>query len=123
MSYAHITSFQRNELSGMKQVKAKQKDIAKILNKHRTTIWRELKRNGTNNKTGYDAGLAKKKVKDRRFKANARFRKIDNDKWLKDYIIDKITKKSKIGNKNAHWSPEQISGRLKKEYPGLIKYL
>jgi IS30 family transposase len=93
MSYTHIISFQRNELSGMIHVKAKQKDIAKILNKHRTTIWTELKRNGTNNKTGYDAGLAKKKAKDRRVKANARFRKIDNDIWLKDYIIDNITKK------------------------------
>ena len=117
MSYAHITSFQRNELSGMIQVKAKQKDIAQLLDKNRTTIWRELKKNGTNNKIGYDAGLAKKKVENRRIVANTRFRKIDNNKWLKDYVIDKITKKSELGNQNNHWSPEQISGRLKKDYP------
>ena len=117
MSYTHITSFQRNELSGMIQVKAKQKDIAKVLNKNRTTIWREIKRNGTNNKKGYDAWLAKKKVKYRRIIANIRFRKINNDQWLKDYVLDKITKKSEVGKQNNHWSPEQISGRLKREYP------
>jgi IS30 family transposase len=108
MSYTHITSFQRNELSGMIQVKAKQKDIAKVLNKNRTTIWRELQRNKVDNKTGYDARLAKLVTKERRIKANSRFKKIDNDEWLKIYIEKKI---------KIYWSPEQISGRLKEDWP------
>lgn len=107
MSYTHITSFQRNELSGMIQVKAKQKDIAKVLNKNRTTIWRELQRNKVDNKTGYDARLAKLVTKERRIKANSRFKKIDNDEWLKIYIEKKI---------KIYWSPEQISGRLKEDW-------
>lgn len=115
MSYKHITPFQRNELSGMLQVSAKKKDIAKNLNKHRTTIWRELKYKGTKNRIGYDARLAKEKTKENRVRANQRFRKIDNNPWLKKYVIEKLTKK--IGNKNDHWSPEQISGRLKRLYP------
>lgn len=108
MSYKHITSFQRNELSGMIQVKAKQRDIAKILNKHRSTIWRELRRNKTDNKSGYSARVAKLNVKQRRIRANRRFKKLDNNKWLKKYIDKKIELK---------WSPEQISGRLKIDHP------
>lgn len=108
MSYKHITSFQRNELSGMLQVKAKKKNISKALNKHRTTIWRELKRNKVNNKSGYDAGIAKQRTKKRRIKANSRFKKIESDKWLKRYIIKYL---------KLYWSPEQISGRLKIDYP------
>jgi len=107
MSYKHITSFQRNELSGMLAVKAKKKDIAKVLDKNRTTIWRELTKNSTNNKSGYDARIAKEKVKERRIKANSRFKKIENNIWLKRYIIRKIKK---------YWSPEQISGRLKRKW-------
>jgi len=43
MSNKHITSFQRNELSALLRAKVKQKDIAALLNKDRTTIWREKK--------------------------------------------------------------------------------
>ncbi|MBU1165011.1 helix-turn-helix domain-containing protein, partial [Patescibacteria group bacterium] len=46
MSYQHITSNQRNELSALLIANIKKKDIAKQLGKDRTTIWRELKRNG-----------------------------------------------------------------------------
>jgi IS30 family transposase len=108
MSYTHITSSQRNELSALLIAKIKKKDIAKQLNKDRTTIWRELKRNKVDNNRGYDARCAKQKTTQRRISANNRFKKIDNNEWLKKYVIKKIKK---------YWSPEQISGRLKMEYP------
>ncbi len=92
----------------MLSVGAKKKDIAKVLNKHRTTIWRELKRNKTNNKIKYSARLGKINTTERRIRSNMRFRKLDNNKWLQDYIVKKIKLK---------WSPEQISGRLKIDYP------
>ena len=111
MSYTHITSFQRNELSGMLQVKAQKKDIAKALNKHRSTVWRELNRNRSDNKVGYDARLAKQSTTKRRIVANERFRKIDNDIWLRKYIERKI---------KLYWSPEQISGRLKIDCPDKV---
>lgn len=107
MPYSHFTPDNRNELSGMLMVKAKQKDIALALKKDRTTIWRELKRNKTNNKRSYDARIAKNNTTERRINANKRFRKLDNNKWLRDYIVKKIKLK---------WSPEQISGRLKIDY-------
>jgi IS30 family transposase len=106
MSYKHITSDQRNELSALKRTKIKQKEIAQILGKDRTTIYRESIRN--KNKDGkYDARIAKQKTKERRIKSNQRFRKIENNKWLRAYIIKKLKK---------YWSPEQIAGRIKKKW-------
>lgn len=107
MPYQHITKEQRNELSALLIAKIKKKDIAKQLNKNRTTIWRELNRNKTKNKRGYNARLAKEETRQRRIKANRRFRKLENNKRLREYIIRRI---------KQNWSPEQIAGRLKQEY-------
>jgi len=103
MSYKHISSFQRNELSVLLRTETKQKKIAKILKKHRTSVWRERRRNGNDK---YSARMAKKKTEQRRIKANQRFRKIDNNERLRKYIIKQL---------KDYWSPEQIAGRLKRK--------
>lgn len=104
MSYTHITSNQRSELAGFLRAGLKQKDIARFLNKDRTTIYRELQRNRTDKREiGYDVWKAKEKTKERRKRANQRFRKIENNPWLEDYIVKKLEKR---------WSPEEIAGRL-----------
>lgn len=108
MSYTHITSNQRNELSALLKAKVKQKNIAKILNKNRSSIWREKQRGKTNTKTGYDVRIANNNAKQNRINANKRFRKFDNNKWVRNYVLKKIKK---------YWSPEQISGRMKKLWP------
>lgn len=108
MSYTHITLIQRNELASLKRANVKINKIAEILNKHPSTIYRELKRNKVKNKSGYDARIAKENTINKRIEANQRFRKIDNNPWLQKYILSKTKK---------YWSPEQISGRLKKIYP------
>lgn len=107
MSYTHFKSFQRNELAVLLRAGHSQIEIAELLGKTASAVCQELKRNGTKNKSGYDVGLAKKKTKERRIRANTRFRKIENNDWLKKYIENKLKK---------YWSPEQISGRLKKKY-------
>lgn len=107
MPRTHFTSEQRSELSALLRVKVKKKDIAKVLKKNRTTIWRERKRVGTNGK--YYVSKAKRLAREKRIKANARFRKIENNTWLRKYILKKIKK---------YWSPEQVAGRLGKDYPG-----
>lgn len=108
MSYKHISSSQRNELSALLRAGLRHNKIAELLVKTPSAISQELKRNLADNQIGYDARLAKEKTKHRRIEANKRFRKIENNEWLRGYIIRKIKK---------YWSPEQISGRLKKNWP------
>lgn len=106
MFYNHIAASQRNELSVLLRTKIKQKDIAKILKKNRTTIWREQNRNKKKNGK-YHAGCAKEKTEQRQIAAHRTQRKIENNNWLRNYILKKIKKR---------WSPEQIAGRLKKKW-------
>ena len=109
MSYKHITPDQRNELSALLRANLEKKEIAKVLKKHRTSIWRELRRNPSGKeKKRYNARQAKQLTKERRAKANTRFKKLENNKWLRRYVLKKIKK---------YWSPEQIAGRLKRQYP------
>ncbi|MEI8343523.1 MAG: helix-turn-helix domain-containing protein [Candidatus Moraniibacteriota bacterium] len=107
MSHKHITSSQRNELSALIRAGSSQKQIAKLLKKDRTTIWRERKRVKLKNGK-YHAKKAKEDAKAKQIQAHKRKRKIENSPWLKKFIEKKIGKR---------WSPDQISGRLKEKYP------
>lgn len=105
MPYKHFTLEQRNQLSILLRTKIKKKEIARLLRKDRTTIWRERKRGETNG--SYYVRRAKRLAKEKRLKANARFKKIENGKHLRIYIVQKIKK---------YWSPEQIAGRWNKRH-------
>lgn len=106
MPYKHFTSEKRNELAALLHARVKKKKIAKQLSKSRTTIWRECKRgHGSNGR--YYALKARRLAKEKRIKANAKFRKIENDKALRKYIVGKLKK---------YWSPEQIAGRWRKHH-------
>jgi IS30 family transposase len=104
MSYTHISSAQRNELSVLLRMKTKQKEIASMLGKDRVTIWRELKRNDEK----YHAGKAKESNTLRQVAGHRQQRKFENNAWLRNYVVRKIKKR---------WSPEQISGRIKILWP------
>lgn len=106
MSYQQITSKQRTEIGILLRANHNQSEIARLLGKNRSSISRELQRNKTANRTGYNAQSAKQKTRERRIQANQRFRKIENQADLKKYIIRKLKK---------YWSPEQIAGRLKEK--------
>lgn len=107
MSYHHFKPDERNELAALLRAGLKQNKIAVLLGKSGAAVSQELKRITALTKTGYDAGLAKENAKRKRIAANQRFQKIENNRWLRSYIIKKIEK---------YWSPEQISGRLKLKY-------
>jgi len=108
MSFKHFTPENRNELSILLSAGLKQNKIAKLLNKTPSAVCQELKRNPANTKTGYSSKIAKENTENRRIDANKRFRKIENNDWVRNYIIKKIKK---------YWSPEQISGRIKEKWP------
>jgi len=105
MSYKHFTRDQRVELSALLKAGMSRKDIVGQLGLHRTTVWREIKRN-KGSATQYDVRVAQRQARRRRKDANAKGDRIKNDKRLKAFIIRKL---------KLYWSPEQIAGRLRLE--------
>ena len=97
----HITDSQRSEISALKRAGHKQKDIARMLHKHPSAISRELQRNKSDSGR-YLAKGAKLKTKERRVKANERFKKIEHDTGLRKYVVQKLRK---------YLSPEQVAGK------------
>lgn len=103
--YTQLRRDDRMKLDILLRVGKQQKEIAKLLNKHPSTISREIRRNKRKD-GGYSQGYATTKLCKRRKDINQRFRKITNNVWLKKYVIEKL---------RVYWSPEQIAGRLKRE--------
>jgi IS30 family transposase len=112
MSYTHITEDDRVELGALLRAKTKKQDIATLLGKHRSSIWRERKRNMfLNSSTHYHARVARIQTTVRRLAANQRFRKIEQDHRLRRYIHRKLKRT---------WTPEQIAGALEDKHKRTI---
>lgn len=103
MDYTHITTEQRYEISVLKRQGYGDAEIGRIIGKHKSTIGRELRRNGAGGH--YGAATADKRAQDRRRAASTiRYRLTDD---LRTLIDDKL--------RSEQWSPEEISGRLRDE--------
>ncbi len=104
---AHYTQINEKErvhiYNGLVQKKPRTK-IAEELGRHRTTIWRERKRNSDHIGYLYPRD-AQKRTEERKAKHGS---KAERNQSLKEYIIDKL---------KQGWSPEIIAGRWKKEHP------
>jgi len=99
-SYNQLTLEKREQLYELSRHDLSVDAIASLLNCHRSTIYRELQRNKS--KVGYLPDRAQKLSLDRRRKTL----KIERNSALKSDIIEKL---------HSGWSPEIISGYLKKE--------
>lgn len=102
MSYKHITINERCCIVEYLNLGWSLSKIAKELNRNKSSISREIKRNNLNGK--YSAHIAQDKYEIRRTKCKP-YGKAANAS-LVSYIQEKL---------NAHWSPEQISGRIELE--------
>ena len=107
-TYSHITIEERRKIERWRAAKISVDVIAEKLGRHRSTIFRELKRNSFRDPEipyldGYYGLVAHKVAKDRRYCR----RKLLRFPKLCDAIVERL----KHG-----WSPEQISGRLKLEH-------
>jgi IS30 family transposase len=106
--YRRVTYEDRCHISALLQAKYSVREITEVLGFHKSTIYRELKRN-TVNKT-YSPNRATE-LAARRFKFCRRKKLIDAD--LKDYLMGYLA---------FGWSPEQLSGRLRDEKKTSLSY-
>ena len=97
---------QREELSRLLSQGHRLTDIAKLLCKDRSTISREISRQGMDKST-YRAHGAHWHARQQKRK-QGRKRKIDQNTELKQFIFDKL---------KLRWSPDQIARELKAVYP------
>jgi len=109
----HLKQFDRDRIQAMKDAEVKQCDIAKVMGRNPSVISVEIKRNrrkircrGGNKDGPYEASVANHKAYVRRRESKYQGSKIRNDKELEKYITTRL----KWG-----WSPDEISGRMKKE--------
>jgi len=98
MTYTQLTQEQRYQISALLKTAQSQTKVAEVIGVHRSTVCREIKRN--RGKRGYRPQQAQRKAESRQQKAKAR---IQRNVWVR------VEQKLRLD-----WSPEQISGRLKK---------
>ena len=100
MKYTQLTLKKRYQISALQKARFNQKEIAKKLLVHPSTISRELRRN-SDKARGYNAELAQVKSTKIQMQKKKRF---SLTKTIEKYIRAKL---------KLDWSPEQIAGRMK----------
>lgn len=95
---------ERLEISILWSKKYSVRSIAKSLGRSPNTISYELRKNMTNGE--YEAGKAQAKSRLRKRMRRFQWMKIEKNKEMKEYIIERLEKK---------WNPNEISGRTKEE--------
>jgi len=105
MSYTHITSMERAKIELLHKQGWKYDAIGREVGRHRTTISREIQRNGT--RAGYKAERAQRRYAERRVACRPQTRLAHEA--LRDYVVKKIAEEE--------WSPELVAGRLSSQYP------
>jgi IS30 family transposase len=106
--YSHLTVTERERLAKMYYEGQSLANMAKALRRNKSTISRELSRNGPTVYRCYAPCRAQLRSDERRKKASRRPRL--SDERIRSYVREKLT----LG-----WSPEIIAGRLPLEHPGL----
>jgi len=101
MKYRQITSEERYTISALKRLGFNQAEIAADLDRHRSSISRELRRNAHPYDGHYRPGLASGMARARRRKSRRGSRFSQRELRLVDWQL------------RRQWSPEQISGRLR----------
>lgn len=105
--YKHLSIEERELISQLLASGKTLGEIAKSIGRNKSSISREVSRNFHRVKKKYFAHNAQIKYKNRKFNAK-KYKRLLNP-IVRSYVVDKI----KVG-----WSPEQISGRIKRDLPG-----
>lgn len=102
--YLQLTLAARRRLHQLVERKVPVNEMARQLGRHRSTIYREIRRNTFHDRelpeySGYYSTVARDIAKDRR----QRLRKLRRHPQLRELVVDRL---------QASRSPEQIAGRL-----------
>lgn len=100
----HLSQDDRAVIEALHREGASSRAIAKVINRHHTTIGRELRRNQNIN-SAYTASSAQKRYAIRRQHAKYGARKIENNATLCSHIEEKLRGTHERGD----WSPEIIA--------------
>ncbi len=107
----HLTEMQRYKISWMLENNFSKTKIASELGVDRSTVHRELRRNGRKKTGVYDARFAHEKYRRRMREKPKRVRFTED---MKRIVRKKLTEEQ--------WSPEQISGRCKLEGIDMVSH-
>ncbi len=100
-----LNQFERDRIEALLDAGIKQKEIAKILCRDKSTISREISLNSVQGR--YQAKKAQHKAYVRRKYAKYQGKKINENNDLKNFIIEGL---------GQCWNPDEISGRMKEEH-------
>ena len=100
MGYRQLTQEQRYQIGAYIRIGMKRSEIARRVGVHRSTVWREIRRNSTSYR--YNPSRAVRLARERH--EGKRKRGVDSETWRR---VE--------GQLSLGWSPEQISERLRVE--------
>jgi len=106
-AYSQLSVDERKKIERWRHAKVSVEEMARVLKRHRSTIFRQIRRNHFHDADlpkvrGYFAMAAQIRTVDRR----ARQRKLIRHPQLCDRIVNHVTE---------GWTPEQIAGRMRLE--------
>lgn len=104
LSYVHLSLADRREIARMHAAKIPISVIAERLQRHRSTIYREIKRNWVHDEESLYRGYFHVAADMQAQAPRQRLGKLSRKPALAVYVIDRL---------KAAWSPEQIAGRLR----------
>lgn len=105
--YNQITADERDKIAVYLAGGFNYSDIARMLSRNRSSIMREIKRNGAKQYQVYTSMHADKRSIERKSNANRHDRL--KDPLIRDYVHEKL---------KEQWTPELIAGRLEQDHPG-----
>ena len=105
--YNQITADERDKIAVYLAGGFNYSDIARMLGCDRSSIMREIKRNGSKQYHVYTSMYADKRSVERKSKANRHDRLKDD--VIREYVVEKL---------KEQWTPELIAGRLEQDHPG-----
>ena len=106
MSHSHLTLEERIRIEIFVSMGLSCREMARRLGRSHSTLSRELRRNVGSAKRGYCAQSAERRARKRR--KRPRHYRCMNRPGLIAWVDEKL---------RANWSPEQIAGRIRLEYP------